>query len=120
WLVELPCSKETQDKLARAEARGILDRDRYALDRVKKRIIEYLAVRKLAPTKKGPILCLAGPPGVGKTSLGKSIARALGRAVYRMSLGAAHDDPDIRGHRRPYIRALPGRPTHAPPHARPP
>jgi ATP-dependent Lon protease len=109
WLVDVPWSKETADKLDLAEARAILDKDHYDLERVKKRIIEYLAVRKLAPDKRGPILCLAGPPGVGKTSLGRSIARALGREFYRMSLGGVHDEAEIRGHRRTYIGALPGR-----------
>jgi ATP-dependent Lon protease len=109
WLVDVPWTKETQDKLDLGEARAILDRDHYDLEKVKKRIIEYLAVRKLAPHKRGPILCLAGPPGVGKTSLGKSIARALGREFYRMSLGGVHDEAEIRGHRRTYIGALPGR-----------
>jgi ATP-dependent Lon protease len=109
WLVEMPWSKETTDKLELDEARAILDRDHYDLERVKKRVIEYLAVRKLAPGKKGPILCLVGPPGVGKTSLGKSIARALGREFHRMSLGGVSDEAEIRGHRRTYIGALPGR-----------
>ncbi len=109
WLTELPWSVSTPDKLNIQEVQKVLDEDHYDLEKVKERIIEYLAVRKLKPDMKGPILCFAGPPGVGKTSLGKSIAKALGRKFVRNSFGGVHDEAEIRGHRRTYIGALPGR-----------
>jgi len=108
WLVELPWKKPEPKDIDIAEARRILEEDHYGLDKVKRRILEYLAVRKLAPEGKSPILCFVGPPGVGKTSLGQSIARATGRAFTRASLGGVHDEAEIRGHRRTYIGALPG------------
>jgi ATP-dependent Lon protease len=109
WLATLPWSVSSEDKLDVIEAKKILDEDHYDLAKVKDRIIEYLAVRTLKPDLKGPILCLAGPPGVGKTSLGKSIARAMGRKFVRASLGGVRDEAEIRGHRRTYIGSLPGR-----------
>ncbi len=109
WLSELPWSVSTDDKLDIGRAREILDEDHYGLEKIKDRILEYLAVRSLKPDMKGSILCFVGPPGVGKTSLGKSIARALGRQFVRISLGGVHDEAEIRGHRRTYIGALPGR-----------
>lgn len=109
WMVDLPWSKETTDKLDISQARADLDHDHYGLEKLKKRVIEYLAVRKLKNSLKGPILCFVGPPGVGKTSVGRSIANTLGREFQRISLGGICDQSDIRGHRRTYIGSMPGR-----------
>jgi ATP-dependent Lon protease len=108
WLIELPWNRLSEGRIDIAEARRILDEDHFGLEKVKRRILEFLAVRKLNPEGKSPILCFVGPPGVGKTSLGQSIARATGRAFARVSLGGVHDESEIRGHRRTYVGSLPG------------
>src|SRR5579864_539767 len=109
WIADLPWSRTTADRINVEETRRCLNEDHYGLDKIKKRIIEYVAVRKLAGSKKAPILCFIGPPGVGKTSLGRSIARAMGRRYHRIALGGVRDEAEIRGHRRTYVGALPGR-----------
>src|SRR5471032_2424772 len=109
WLVQLPWSKSTEEQLDIAHARKVLDEDHYDLEKIKDRIVEYLAVGKLKKKLTGPILCFVGPPGVGKTSLGQSIAKAMGRKFVRLSVGGVHDEAELRGHRRTYIGALPGR-----------
>ncbi len=113
WLIDLPWSKKTEDAIDLARSKEILDEDHYDLQKVKDRVLEFLAVRKLKNSMKGPILCFCGPPGVGKTSLGKSIARAMGREYFRVSLGGVKDEAEIRGHRRTYVGAMPGKVVQA-------
>ncbi len=108
WLLDVPWAVTSEDRIDPIEARRVLDEDHYDLDKVKERIIEYLSVRKLKGDMKGPILCFVGPPGVGKTSLGQSIARAMARKFVRLSLGGVRDEAEIRGHRRTYIGSIPG------------
>ena len=108
WLIELPWKVTTEPTIDLAEARRTLDEDHFGLEKIKKRILEFLDVRKLNPEGHSPILCFVGPPGVGKTSLGQSIAKALGRKFVRVALGGVHDEAEIRGHRRTYVGALPG------------
>ena len=109
WMVDLPWSKQSEDKIDITNAKTILDEDHYDLQKAKDRVLEFLAVRKLKSTMKGPILCFSGPPGVGKTSLGRSIARAMGREYFRIALGGVKDEAEIRGHRRTYVGAMPGK-----------
>src|SRR5947207_10579419 len=108
WILDVPWPDTTTERLDAMEARRLLDEDHYDLDKVKERLVEYLAVRKLKGDMKGPILCFVGPPGVGKTSLGQSIARAMDRKFVRISLGGVRDEAEIRGHRRTYIGSIPG------------